>query len=77
MKGSKFTDQETGVLRGIGLRVKALRKQRGMTQSEVAEACGLNKQYISDVEHGKRNPSILTLVRIANAMTCTLSDIFH
>lgn len=76
MNSSNFTSEEREQLASIGSRVKSLRKRQGMTQSEVANECGLNKQYISDVEHGKRNPALLTLIKIANAMNVSLAEIF-
>ncbi|MCC6747068.1 MAG: helix-turn-helix transcriptional regulator [Deltaproteobacteria bacterium] len=58
--------QEHGMLRRLGLRLKGLRKERGFTQQELGERCRLTSKYISEVERGVRNPSLLTLRRIAH-----------
>lgn len=56
------------VLKQIGTRIKAVRKERGLSQQAVAEAAGINRLYLSRLERGTENVSILTLVRIADAL---------
>jgi len=57
----------------VGRRLKKLRKQRGWTQVQMAEQFGLDRSYLSDVEHGKRNISIVNLEVIARGFGLTLS----
>jgi transcriptional regulator with XRE-family HTH domain len=57
----------------IGRRLKKLRKKRGWTQVQMAEQFGLDRSYLADVEHGKRNISILNLEIIATGFGLTLS----
>lgn len=49
----------------VGLNFRRLRLERGMTQEEAAERTGVSQQYISDLERGRRNPTILTLYELA------------
>lgn len=56
------------VLKQIGARIKAVRTTREMSQQAVADAAGINREYLSRVERGTENVSILTLVRIAEAL---------
>lgn len=57
-----------GFLIFLGARIALLRRDRGMSQLELAIESGVSKSYISDLERGKRNPSALTLRRIALAL---------
>jgi len=60
----------------IGRRLRKLRKQRGWTQVQMADKFGLDRSYLADVEHGKRNVSALNLEIIANGFELTLSRFF-
>jgi len=57
----------------VGRRLRKLRKQRGWTQVQMAEQFGLDRSYLADVEHGKRNISIVNLEVIARGLGLTLS----
>ncbi|MGD0460229.1 MAG: helix-turn-helix transcriptional regulator [Terriglobia bacterium] len=57
----------------VGRRLQKLRKQRGWTQVQMAEQFGLDRSYLADVEHGKRNISIVNLEVIASGFGLTLS----
>jgi len=48
------------------------RLRRRMSMTQVAERSGLSRQMISYMEHGKRNPTLDTLLRIANALDVNL-----
>ena len=47
--------------------MQALRRERGWSQEELADRCGLHRTYVSGVERGVRNPTLLVLDRIAVA----------
>ncbi|GAA4129492.1 helix-turn-helix domain-containing protein [Aminobacter aganoensis] len=51
----------------VGRNFARLRKASGLTQEQVAERANLSQQYISDLENGKRNPTVETLYDIAQA----------
>ena len=62
---------------GMGQKIKAIRKERGLTLQKLAEAAGLYKSNISDIENEKRfKPNIKTLEKIAEALNCELGDFF-
>lgn len=60
----------------IGERIEELRKEKEMTQEELAEKAGLNRSYFWDIENG-RNISIKTIYRISQALKIRLSDFFQ
>lgn len=55
----------------VGRNVRALRQARGMTQEQLAEESGFAQQYISDLERGRRNPTVVTLYELAQALKST------
>ncbi|HWJ37589.1 MAG TPA: helix-turn-helix transcriptional regulator [Sphingomicrobium sp.] len=55
----------------VGRNVRALRQARGMTQEQLAEKSGFSQQYISDLERGRRNPTVVSLYELAQALGST------
>ena len=60
----------------IGWNVRRLRAERDLTQEEFANDSGFDRGYISGVERGVRNPSVLVLYRIAKALGVDVADLF-
>ncbi|MGW2741341.1 helix-turn-helix domain-containing protein [Streptomyces sp. NPDC001450] len=52
----------------IGGRIRALRKQRGWSVQQLAEAGGLSRRMLTDIELGQANPSLATVDRVARAL---------
>jgi len=52
----------------VGGNVRRIRLKRGFTQEQFAEFSGFSQQYISDLERGQRNPTIVTLYELASAL---------
>jgi transcriptional regulator with XRE-family HTH domain len=67
---------ESEIRRRLALRIRALRKIRGFTQSVLAEKSGLPRGYVGDMEGARRNPSLRNLLRVANALGVDLVDLF-
>ena len=61
----------------LGMRIRYLRKQKGMSQLDLSLEAGINKNYISDLERGTRNPSLTVLEKIATALSVNLSTLFQ
>ena len=59
----------------IGRRVKEIREQKLMTQVELAERCRTTAQYLSQIEHGKKQPSLQTLVGIAETLEISMDEL--
>lgn len=54
--------------RELGRRIKTLRVQQGLTQEELAQACGLFRTYVARIESGAANPTVSVLLRVADAL---------
>jgi DNA-binding XRE family transcriptional regulator len=66
---TEYTKQEQDYLVKVGNRLRELRKQQtGLSQEDFARTCGLDRTYISDIERGTRNISLLNLRKIAKAL---------
>jgi transcriptional regulator with XRE-family HTH domain len=52
----------------VGRNVKRIRQERGLTQEQLAELSGFSQQYISGLEQGQRNPTIVSLYELATAL---------
>ncbi len=55
-------------LKLVGEKVRMVRKQRGLTQEELAEKAGLQNTYIGGIERGERNISLETLEKVAKGL---------
>ena len=55
----------------VGRNVARLRKEKGLTQEALAELSGFGQNYISALERGHRNPTIITLYEIAKPLGST------
>ena len=60
----------------LGMRVKYLRKKLRWSQEDLAFNANINKNYICDLENGRRNPSLEILERLAVAFNITLEELF-
>lgn len=61
----------------IGLRIKALRLENGLTQAELATRCELSKGFISQVESGTTVPSLETLSQLLEILGSSFNDFFN
>lgn len=59
----------------VGNRIKEFRKQFNMTQSDLAKNCGISVSFVSDIETGRRNPSIDTLNTIAKVFNTPINTL--
>ncbi|MFT8247213.1 helix-turn-helix domain-containing protein [Roseomonas sp. BN140053] len=55
----------------VGRNVARIRREKGLTQEQLEARSGLSQQYLSDLERGKRNPTVVTLYEIAQALAVT------
>lgn len=62
-------------LAAFGLNVRKRRESLDLTQLEAAERADLDPTYISGIERGVRNPSLVSIARVAKALDITVSDL--
>ena len=61
----------------VGKRVKELRNKLGISQEELADLANLDRTYITSVECGRRNISIVNIEKLAISLKVTLSEFFN
>jgi transcriptional regulator with XRE-family HTH domain len=61
----------------LGNRVRALRLERRWTQVEMAEMLGVDRSYLSEIETGKKDPSLRVLKTIADGFKPSLSQLLR
>lgn len=59
----------------FGNKVRAVRKERGWSQEELADACELDRTYIGGIERGERNVSLMNIAKIAQALGVKASSL--
>jgi len=62
-------------LAAFGLNVRKRRESLALTQIQAAERADLDPTYISGIERGVRNPSLISIARVAKALDITISDL--
>ena len=60
----------------LGMRIKYLRSLKKWSQEDLALEAGVNKNYLSDLERGERNPTLKVLEKIAHAFGMNLEQLF-
>lgn len=63
-------------LKVLGDQIRTLRNQKGLTLERAAEAAKLSPQHLVDIEKGRTNPTVTTLVGIARALGVEVREIF-
>jgi transcriptional regulator with XRE-family HTH domain len=61
----------------LGLNLRLLRQQAGWSQEELAAKAGLHRTYISGIERGVRNPTLVIVELIANALDVPAADLLQ
>ena len=61
----------------VGRNTRRIRLERGLTQEDLAIASGFGQNYISDLERGRRNPTVVTLWELSQALNVTPLDLIQ
>lgn len=64
------------VLHRLGFRIRELREKAEISQETLGHLSGLHRTYVGAIERGERNPSVLSLEKIAKALKVKLGDLF-
>jgi transcriptional regulator with XRE-family HTH domain len=60
----------------FGFTVKDCREEQGLTQEDLADRARIHRTYLSDLERGTRNVSLVNIERIASALAMQMSELF-
>ena len=60
----------------IGARIKEIRRKKGITQEQLSERMGINPKYLSSIERGKENPTLNTMISLAESLDVKIADLF-
>jgi transcriptional regulator with XRE-family HTH domain len=61
----------------LGKRIAELRKKRGFSQERFAHECRFHRSYAGAVERGEKNLTLVSLIRIGEALKISLSELFR
>ncbi len=61
----------------FGQRLRELRRERGLSQEELAFRAGLHRTYVSSAERGQRNVALVNLEKLARALEIEIADLFR
>lgn len=61
----------------FGVAIKMRREHLSLTQEDLAEKAGIHRTYLSDVERGARNLSLVNIERLAAALSLSISELFQ
>jgi len=67
---------EKQFLKMFGKRIKELREKENLTQLNLAEKVGFSPNFIGMIERGERNTKVFNSYKIANALNCSLEELF-
>jgi XRE family transcriptional regulator, regulator of sulfur utilization len=73
LRGDRVEDK----VRITGERIRYFRKERGLSQEDLAHDASLHNTYIGQLERGEKNATIESLFKITNALGITLEQLFH
>ncbi len=76
LSDKRLNELKDSIPKLIGDRIRILRKTKDLTQTELAELVGKDRQYLYKIEKGKVTPNIVTISALAVALEITLKDFF-
>lgn len=65
------------IKKNLGDKVRRLRLKQGLSQEELGFRSGLHRTYISDIERGERNVSVVNVQKIAEVLGVSVSELFE
>ena len=68
--------EKEAVLIAIGRKVQALRKERNLSQEQLADMAGVHRTYIGMIERAEKNITLCNIERIAKALEVNIKDLF-
>jgi len=72
-----FSKNEKDFLKKLGEKIRGYRIRNDLSQEKLAFKANLDRTYISGIERGERNISVITLKKVTDALDVNISDIFN
>lgn len=72
-----YSKEDGNILKRFGAAVKAGRDELGISQEALAEKAGLHRTYVGGVEQGRRNVSLLNIVKLSQAVGVEPASVFE
>lgn len=69
--------REKTLTKKVGLEIRRLRTEQGLSQEDFAEECGLHRTYVGAVERGEKTVTLETAKRILNALGLSMGQFFQ
>lgn len=60
----------------IGNRLREARRQKGMTQEELANKAGISRYWLNSIENGRQPPGRATMIRLSEVLDISVGDLF-
>ena len=60
----------------IGMRIKEIRRSKGLSQEQLAEKADINSKYLSRMERGTENPTLDMFIKLSNALEIEMREMF-
>lgn len=67
---------DSDILKKFGVKVRDLRKQKNLSQEDLADKARLHRTYIGMIERAEKNITLLNIEKIANALEVSIKDFF-
>lgn len=77
LKLLNYLNMTNSTIKSIQLNIKKYRTEKGLTQEKLSEITGISSDYLSEIERGKKSPSLKRLILIAQALELTLSELIY
>ena len=71
------TPNNQDIVSFFGLRLRTLRKARGLSQEAFADLANLDRSYVGGVERGERNVSLINIKKFADALEISAEELFQ
>ncbi|MEW4922624.1 helix-turn-helix transcriptional regulator [Algibacter sp. 2305UL17-15] len=76
LSDEKLEELKASIPKEIGKRVRFFRKEKGITQTQLAQSVGKDRQYLYKIEKGKVTPNVVTISILAITLEVPLQDFF-
>lgn len=71
-----MSDKNNDLIVDIGIAIAKLRNKKNLSQEGLSEKAEIHRTYLSEVEGGKRNPTLAVLKRIVDSLGLSMSEFF-